>query len=150
MKPQNYQQHEFARFCNLLTAYEGYLIRHDSDGKNAVVYSKDKSVFFPVRREYQPESEEMFLWQILFPEDTIRVCYPDTFHVEEIGNDIGLVPNIIWTGKSPKGQIIYWIDNQTSSGIFFAEFDLGGKLFWEQVIPCPEELTRISQELVQE
>ena len=150
MKPQNYQQHEFARFCNLLTAYEGYLIRHDSDGKNAVVYSKDKSVFFPVRREYQPESEEMFLWQILFPEDIIRVCYPDIFHVEEIGNDIGLAPNIVWSGKSPKGQIIYWIDNQTSSGIFFAEFDLGGKLFWEQVIPCPEELTRISQELVQE
>ena len=150
MKPQNYQQHEFARFCNLLTAYEGYLIRHDSDGKNAVVYSKDKSVFFPVRREYQPESEEMFLWQILSAEDTIRVCYPDIFHVEEIGNDIGLAPNIVWSGKSPKGQIIYWIDNQTSSGIFFAEFDLGGKLFWEQVIPCPEELTRISQELVQE
>ena len=146
MKPQNYQQHEFARFCNLLTAYEGYLLRHDSDGKNAVVYSKDKSVFFPVRREYQPESDEMFLWQILFPEDIIRACHPDMFHVEESA----LVPNIIWTGKSPKGQIIYWIDNSTSSGIFFAEFDLGGKLFWEQVIPCQEELVRISQELVSE
>ena len=146
MKPQNYQQHEFARFCNLLTAYEGYLLRHDSDGKNAVVYSKDKSVFFPVRREYQPESEEMFLWQILFPEDIIRACHPDMFRLEESA----LVPNIIWTGKSPKGQIIYWIDNATSSGIFFAEFDLGGKLFWEQVIPCQEELVRISQELVSE
>jgi len=146
MKPQNYQQHEFARFCNLLTAYEGYLLRHDSDGKNAVVYSKDKSVFFPVRREYQPESDEMFLWQILFPEDIIRACHPDMFHVEESA----LVPNIVWAGKSPKGQIIYWIDNGTSSGIFFAEFDLGGKLFWEQVIPCQEELVRISQELVSE
>ena len=88
----------------------------------------------------------MFLWQILFPEDIIRVCHPDMFRLEESA----LVPNIIWTGKSPKGQIIYWIDNATSSGIFFAEFDLGGKLFWEQVIPCQEELVRISQELVSE
>ena len=146
MKPQNYSAKDFQGFCNLLTLNHGYFLRHDSDGKNAVVYSKDKSVFFPVRREYQPESEEMFLWQILFPEDIIRFCHPDMFRLEESA----LVPNIIWTGKSPKGQIIYWIDNSTSSGIFFAEFDLGGKLFWEQVIPCQEELVRISQELVSE
>lgn len=150
MKPQNYSAHEFQTFCEKLTAYGGYSLRHDSDGKNAVVYSKDKSVFFPVRREYQPESEEMFLWQILFPEDFVPAIHPEIFNARSVGDNTILVPNIIWTGKSPKGQIIYWIDNQTSSGIFFAEFDLGGKLFWEQVIPCPEELTRISQELVQE
>ena len=77
-------------------------------------------------------------------------AHPEIFHIEEVGNDIGLLPNIIWSGKSPKGQIIYWIDNSTSSGIFFAEFDLGGKLFWEQVIPCNEELVKISSEIVRE
>lgn len=146
MKPQNYSAHEFQIFCHRLTAWDGYILRHDSDGKNAVVYSKDKSVFFPVRREYQPESEEMFLWQILFPEDMVAAAHADMFRIEESS----LLPNIIWTGKSPKGQIIYWLDNGTSSGIFFAEFNLGGKLFWERVIPCQEELVRISQELVQE
>jgi hypothetical protein len=150
MKPQNYSSEEFQIFCHKLTAHKGYLLRHDSDGKNAVVYSLDKSVFFPVRREYQHESEEMFLWQILFPEDIIHAAHPEIFHIEEVGNDIGLLPNIIWSGKSPKGQIIYWIDNSTSSGIFFAEFDLGGKLFWEQVIPCQEELVKISSEIVRE
>lgn len=141
MKPQNYTELEFREICALIVADDrGFILRHDSDGKNAVVYSRDKSVFFPVRREYRPESEEMFLWQILFPTESIKdvffACQP-TFET-------------IWFGKSPKGQIIYWIDNSTSSGIFFAEFDLGGKLFWEQVIPCQEELLKISQELIQE
>lgn len=141
MKPFKFLSDAFQNIAQKLTGDSFPIIRHDSDGKNAVVYSLDKKVFFPVRREYCFENDpDMFVWEILFPVERV----PEVFLIEDIDN------KVIWTGKSPKGQLIYWIDNGGMSGIFFAEFDLGGKFFWERVIPCEEELVKISQEIIRE
>jgi hypothetical protein len=142
MKPFKFVDRPFRAIIQKLTGDETPVIKHDSDGKNAVVYSQDKKVFFPVRREYFFENDpDMFVWEILFPAESV----PSVYFIEE-----PIDQRIIWRGKSPKGQLIYWIDNDSSDGLFFSEFDLGGKLFWERVLPCDEELVKIAREIVQE
>lgn len=138
MKPRNYCWQLFRHACEKI-AGENFTTKFDSDGKNLVVYSEHRAVFTIARREVAHDSPELFNWQILVPIEKLDAIFPEVIDWEN---------KLIHTTVTPKGQQIFWMDDNSASGLFLAEFNLGGKIFYEEVIPCQEELHAIARDMM--